>query len=567
MVLSDFPFGLTVVMKWPKNLVFVSLLSCTNFVPSIGLRNIRHRSRCSHSSAGLNGNNNNNNGGNGRFPYNCNECGKPGHKAVDCWLCEENAHKRPPNFRVPNQVAQNRGNDDDDNVEYLLATINDGVEYALEDIKFPSVHKLLKDPNVWIADTGATTHSSPHDEGMTDVVKLKDGSGITTAKGVAASAKQGNIKGMMCDNQGNELTKVVLRQGQIIQDGQFNLCSLTRLMKDGWKLNGDDKKIWLTKGDRKIVFDIVIPTTKGAIFAIYIKRDGMNDNGTALVANDDRKVVMNIQQAHDKLGHDSEARTRTTAKGLGWTITRGSLKPCEACAVAKAKQKNIKRNKDPNDEELDDKNRLYLDIQTFHKQDDGEPNVTKPHLCLRVHEKTQLKFGSFHESKNGMVEPVCEQLHKWKQKGLGIDVICMDNAGENKALQARADTKSWKLNLDYEYTAHDTPQQNHLAEIGITVINQKGRALMHKANIPKKYRNKIFREAWLTAIDLDGLVVIKIKGKEATCYEHWCGKNPKFAKHLRTWGEAGTVKLKTKTTPKMNNKGKQCVFIGYAKDH
>ena len=53
MVLSDFPFGLTVVMKWPKNLLFVSLLSCTSFVPSFGIRNICHRSQCSHSSAGL----------------------------------------------------------------------------------------------------------------------------------------------------------------------------------------------------------------------------------------------------------------------------------------------------------------------------------------------------------------------------------------------------------------------------------------------------------------------------------------------------------------------------------
>ena len=54
---------------------------------------------------------------------------------------------------------------------------------------------------------------------------------------------------------------------------------------------------------------------------------------------------------------------------------------------------------------------------------------------LRVHEKTQLKFGSFHETKTGMVEPVCEQLNRWKQKGLGIDVLRMDNAGENKALK------------------------------------------------------------------------------------------------------------------------------------
>ena len=54
MVLSDFPFGLTVVMKKPKKTCFSSLLlSCTSFVPSLVLRNICHMSWCSRSSAGL----------------------------------------------------------------------------------------------------------------------------------------------------------------------------------------------------------------------------------------------------------------------------------------------------------------------------------------------------------------------------------------------------------------------------------------------------------------------------------------------------------------------------------
>ena len=42
---------------------------------------------------------------------------------------------------------------------------------------------------------------------------------------------------------------------------------------------------------------------------------------------------------------------------------------------------------------------------------------------------------------------------------------------------------------------------------------------------------------------------------------------PAFAKHLRTWGEAGTVKIKTKTTPKLADRGVQCMMVGYALDH
>jgi len=44
----------------------------------------------------------------------------------------------------------------------------------------------------------------------------------------------------------------------------------------------------------------------------------------------------------------------------------------------------------------------------------------------------------------------------------------------------------------------------------------------------------------------------------------YVGKIPSFAKHLHTWGEAGTVKFKTATTAKLADKGVQCMFIGYA---
>jgi hypothetical protein len=50
-------------------------------------------------------------------------------------------------------------------------------------------------------------------------------------------------------------------------------------------------------------------------------------------------------------------------------------------------------------------------------------------------------------------------------------------------------------------------------------------------------------------------------------YVLWCGENPKFAKHLRTWGEAGTVKTKVKGTPRIADRGVQCMMTGYATDH
>jgi hypothetical protein len=36
----------------------------------------------------------------------------------------------------------------------------------------------------------------------------------------------------------------------------------------------------------------------------------------------------------------------------------------------------------------------------------------------------------------------------------------MDNAGENKLLQKRSESKDWKLGIKFKYTARATPQQN-----------------------------------------------------------------------------------------------------------
>jgi hypothetical protein len=106
-----------------------------------------------------------------------------------------------------------------------------------------------------------------------------------------------------------------------------------------------------------------------------------------------------------------------------------------------------------------------------------------------------------------------------------------------------------------------------MAELGFETLENKGRALMVRANIPMNKIYLLFREAFKTATDLDSLVVTTVGTKKATRHEHFNGNNPKWMKFLRTWGEAGTVKVKTKTTPKLADRGVHCMFIGYADDH
>ena len=90
---------------------------------------------------------------------------------------------------------------------------------------------------------------------------------------------------------------------------------------------------------------------------------------------------------------------------------------------------------------------------------------------------------------------------------------------------------------------------------------------MHHANIPKDIRYKVFPKLFETATLLDSLVVCTIDGVTKTQAEHFGNTISKFAKHLRTWGEAGTVTIWYKMQPKLEDRGITCVFVGYAVNH
>jgi hypothetical protein len=91
----------------------------------------------------------------------------------------------------------------------------------------------------------------------------------------------------------------------------------------------------LRKGNQVLTFNIKIPTPKGILFGIQIKRDG-----EMVCSGSDGKSKVNILEAHSKLGYISIAATRKIAKSISWDLT-GEVKPCEICAIGKAQQQSI----------------------------------------------------------------------------------------------------------------------------------------------------------------------------------------------------------------------------------
>jgi hypothetical protein len=197
----------------------------------------------------------------GQMKYN--HCGKSGHKSADCWQREENESKQPQNYRPPVEQAQANVNKN---------KTGNSVEYLMAGITFPTYQTVLSDPNVWIANTAATVHTTHYSQGMKKNKEATTEDAITAGNGNREPALQiASINGTICNKHRNKLNQTKLTEVTHLPSEKFNLFSLTRLQQQGWLLGGNKTAIWLTNKDQKVTFDMMISTNKGLLFAMYFK--------------------------------------------------------------------------------------------------------------------------------------------------------------------------------------------------------------------------------------------------------------------------------------------------------
>ena len=201
----------------------------------------------------------------------------------------------------------------------------------------------------------------------------------------------------------------------------------------------------------------------------------------------DAGTKMSIQRAHCLLGHGNKDATCKTARELGWVLTRGSLKPCKHCAKSKAKQKNVVKESSVMKATVPG-HHLYLDLSkiTVKAGDGKQCDINQDNWQIMVCKATGKKWSDFTETKVGMVEWACKQLHKFKTCGIGVWYIRLDPAGENMKLAKRASSSDWAAlqPIDFEFTSRDTPQHNNLAELAFPYLAGKARAMMGGAQVP-----------------------------------------------------------------------------------
>jgi len=211
-------------------------------------------------------------------------------------------------------------------------------ELGLLNLKFPDKVQLLNDPNIWIGDTAATVHMTPYSVGMIQQKCIGSQQGITVGNGTQEkTVMQGTIKGNIVNKNGVKMGVAMLTDLSYAPTMKFNLCSLSKLMVNGWKMEGYANSITMKKQGRVLNFDIVVRTTTRLVFCMYLERMN-NEFSFSTLTN---RIPWSLLEVHERLGHPNKDATRDMVKGLGVTVKPGVMGVCWACTVAKVKQKNV----------------------------------------------------------------------------------------------------------------------------------------------------------------------------------------------------------------------------------
>ena len=131
--------------------------------------------------------------------------------------------------------------------------------------------------------------------------------------------------------------------------------------------------------------------------------------------------------------------------------------------------------------------------------------------------------------KSDMIKRTCEHLHKLKSRNIPVRYVRLDPSDKHQKLAKHVASSDWAIlqPLGFEFTSCDTPQHNSLAELAFLYLARKARVMMGGTLIPDDLCKKVALEAIAFANQLDGLVVIDMNGKIATCNVHMFGENPK----------------------------------------
>ena len=383
--------------------------------------------------------------------------------------------------------------------------------------------------NIFIGDSAATSHMTSSKMGVYNLVPIIGSVMIGNGKSISCTHK-GKLY-VICKHKDGSIARETC-DVKIVTELNHDLFSFTKAMKDGWQMNGRWKEgglmIELFKTTRaSMKFDRMIPPGSSWLMGIRVQR--VFDQAHA--AMEPGKTIF-ISKFHEMTGHTGEHLLRPTANYMKLKLI-GRLPPCEVCAKAKIRQRNIPKKKI---KKLPTRPgyRVFMDICSFKQVSRGGNR----HWLIVVDEFSDYTHIFFLKRKNDQIQVMLIWIRILSKKhNIEIKRIRLDNSGENKSLQKECDKAN--LGITFEFTAPGTPQQNSVAERRIPTLMGRARAMLIQAGIESKYKGEFWCEVISTATKLDIIMVRPERTKPP--HTLFYGEDANYTRSLRTFGEMAVI--------------------------
>ena len=411
---------------------------------------------------------------------------------------------------------------------------------------------------IFIGDSAATSHMTSNKIGVYNLVPIKRSVMMGDGKSISCTHK-GKLD-IICKHKDGSIARETW-DVKIVPELNHDLFSFTKAMKDGWQMNRRWKEgglmIELFKTTRaSMKFDRMIPSGSSWLMGIRVQRIF----NQAHAAIEPGKTIF-ISKFLQITGHTGEYLLKPTANYMKLKLI-GRLSPCEVCAKAKIRQRNIPKKKI---KKLPTRPgyRVFMDIYSFKQVSKGGNR----HWLVVVDEFSDYTHSFFLKRKSDQIQMMLIWIRTLSKKhNIEIKRIRLDNSGENRSLQKECDKAN--LGITFEFTAPGAPQQNSVVERRIPRLMGRARAMLIQAGIESKYKGEFWCEVISTATKLDKIMV---RPERTTPPPHtlFYGEDAKHTRSLRTFGEMAVIAIHEgkKMRSKLDDRGKTCMFVGYAEDN
>jgi transposase InsO family protein len=527
-----------------------------------------------------------------KFKGECRICGAKGHKASDCWDSEKNKSKRPAYYKNPEErkkaaetanptatanattgerpklfctyCKKDNHTEDrcfkkqrDNGITPTYPTSNASVATTAVALICYNTCMLTgnidgnTNSNTFIADSGASAHMvhSKHllSNFKEELGKVKIGDGAEVD-----SLGTGTLNGYHMNKDGKQIN-VSLDDVLLVPSLWVNLFSITRATsKPNCKVVCEDNLITVDTNSEQIHFNKSLPHGEGKIMATELFT---HTECASLVL---QKTT--YADLHCKLGHPHKQAVIETAKHYGIKLMTQTEEPvCAECALSKIRVKNLGYNEE--NEATTKGERMAIDISSIKSKSYGGAKF----WLLVQDEFTEFIWSFFLSGKDETSETMIQFLKIFqKQHSLKVQNIRLDNSGENRAFKENAEKENL-LNINWEFTAANTPQQNGKIERKFATLWGKVRAILNSAKLPWSLRYKLWAQCANLSTQLENILISKYM--TSSPYEKMHNKEPKWLDNLHTFGEIAVVHDGTKIKSKLADKGLLAMFVGYPDNH